>query len=402
VLEHVLRSRLRAARWRRRAVAAGTLAALAFGAAMPPTALAVPRPATQTAATTVVTIGANGAFWATQQLSQTQWSPAVQVSPAGLAPAGAPVSVLRWPDGSLDVQTVGHNGAVLDLRWQDGGWLAIRPVSPPQLAPPGGELTVTGSGSRAYLYLIGTTGRMLVLQLDPNLPLPPEDPLPISAVGLFSPGAPLGASTAPDGSTLVASITTSRAVIAIRCPVPSPMFCGSPGAWRQYEVPGTRPAGGILGSTPVVGGGVATTSSGTDANVVYVGGDGTPRVAPLPPSGVLSNPRPIPSPPAPPAAGLSAATLNGQVAIAYAGTDGAVHALRRTGTSWGSVRLTATGVVAPGSHIGTIWNGGGYQVVIIVVVIIIWWWPLPVPPPDPIGPVAVPGQFIEAGGVAMF
>lgn len=113
-----------------------------------------------------------------------------QVSSPGLASASTTVAAAWDPSGVPGVFFVGVDGGLYSV-WRDGNNWTTYPVSPPDVAPPGGGVAVLFGQDPARAFFAGNDGTLWQVAHRPG-PVPYE-PQAVSAPGAVPPGAQLTA-----------------------------------------------------------------------------------------------------------------------------------------------------------------------------------------------------------------
>jgi hypothetical protein len=113
-------------------------------------------------------VGVDGALYVAWVIGLGAWNEPVRISEFGIAPPGASVATANQTSNQLDVFFIGNNGA-LHVAWASttgsgiNGWNGPIAISPPNVAPPGGNLVAIAQGANQLdVLFIGNNGALHV------------------------------------------------------------------------------------------------------------------------------------------------------------------------------------------------------------------------------------------------
>lgn len=346
-------SSIRAAR--RRSAAIATAGAVTLLGALP---FAQPAQAATGFHRAAYYIGADGSLDVFGSNSDGVWSKAAPVTPAGSAPAGAPVAAVRGPSGRLLAYFVGGDGAVYESCGAVGGSYAA--VTGSGFAPAGSAVSATPAGTRVFLT-VGTSGGFSVAE---------DDDYPTCGTGVRWWGGPrpwwwvvageFATVGYADGEVGVFQAGSDGAVHAI--------WGSAAGQWQQATLTGTGVAapGAGIGATvnSAAGAGIrsaAASPAGTAptpgaTSIFYAGRDGRINVEHPAANGLSDTPAPLPGEPepAPWKAHIAAlTTADGATQAAYIASTGALFVAHTVSGQWQPPKqVSTTGFGTAGGSIG--------------------------------------------------
>jgi hypothetical protein len=296
-------------------------------------------------------IDANGSLDVFGGAAGASWSQATPLTPAKLAPAGAPVAAVRGPSGLLHAYYVGNSGAVYESCGATTG--SYTAVTGSGFAPAGSAISAVLAGG-AVQIVVGTTGGFTagsVSGIDdcgsvPHWwPLPHPWPWPWWKVGGTFTTVGYG-----NGQVGVFQAGNDGAVHAL--------WGSASGQWQEATLSGTGVA--------AVGGGLAavvipSASSPVPGatSVFYAGRDGRVYVEQPALNGASSGPTPQPAAPQNPApfgariGALSAA--DGSTQTAYISVSGALIVTGTVSGKWQTpVQVAGAGFGTAGASVGVL------------------------------------------------
>jgi hypothetical protein len=274
------------------------------------------------------------------------WSDAVQLGPAGLAPAGAPVTATPVQDGSVAAFFAGSNGAVYV---GCPGQSSPAPVTASGVAQPGGAIGAALAGTAVLVAFAGAADGLDVTALISNPCTPPHPPKSVATIldsaSWAATGGQLTVAGLADGEFGVFCFDRTGAGRAL--------WRSAGGTWSESV---TLPAG-----TAAPGGSIAVTpSSGASAlSLFYTGQDGHIYLAyPLAGGGLAASPQPDPetsSATVPANARLAASSGPAGSTVSYVADNGTVTVLpvSAQGNWQDSVLVSGPGFAAAGSPLAS-------------------------------------------------
>jgi hypothetical protein len=309
---------------RRRSAAIATAGAVTLLSVLP---LAQPARAASGFHRAAYFVGADGSLDVFGSNSDGVWSNATHLTPAGSAPAGAPVTAARGPSGQLLAYYVGVDGAVYESCGAVPGSYAA--ITPSGFAPAGSWLSAVPVGRLVHLT-VKTSGGVSTA-LDGGAPgcgngiqgwRPGPHPTWMTAGGDF---ATVGYA---DGEVGIFLAGNDGAVHSL--------WWTAAGVWQEATLSTTAVVvpGGNLGATASPN---ATASTPGATSIFYAGRDGRIVVEHPTPNGLSDRPAELPGDPEPSPwnshiAALSAA--DGTTQIAYISTTGALVVAGTVNGQW--------------------------------------------------------------------
>jgi hypothetical protein len=274
------------------------------------------------------------------------WSDAVQLGPAGLAPAGAPVTATPVQDGSVAAFFAGSNGAVYV---GCPGQSSPAPVTASGVAQPGGAIGAALAGTAVLVAFAGASYGLDVTALISNPCTPPHPPKSVATV-LDS-----ASWTAAGGQLAVAGLTDGEFGVFCfdRTGGGRALWRSATGTWSESV---TLPAG-----TAAPGGSIAVTpsSGASPVTLFYTGQDGRIYLAyPLVGGGLAASPQPDPetsSATVPANARLAASSSPAGTTVSYVADSGTVTVLpvSAQGAWQDPVQVSGSGFAVAGSPLAS-------------------------------------------------
>jgi hypothetical protein len=316
-------------------------------------------------------IGADGGLYVAWVVGTGTWNSPVRISRPNIAPPGASVAVggrasiplAVFPDSpsgtdavlfsaQVNVFFIGNDGA-LYVAWVLGlgQWNDAVPISPPNMAPPGGHVAIGYQTSNQLdVFFVGNNGAIHVAWAA------------TSGSGADGWNGPVGISPpeiVPAGGNMVAN---GQVGVANQLDV---LFVGNNGALNVMWVVGGGTWQGPVGITP---GGIAPPGAGVAASkqtneqtdVFFVANNGALQVSWVVGGGTWQGPVGItPERIAPPGAGLVASfQTSDQLDVFFIANNGALHVswVAGVGTWQGPVGITPEGLAPPGARLAAIFQ----------------------------------------------
>ncbi len=327
---------------------------------------------------TGLVIGADGALYTSIRRTFAStggsiWDRPVPASPQATAPPGAGISAARFPDGNIAAFYVGVDGLLrVSYTTGTGQWQSSTPITVAGEYTPGAQVVTVKSPIGVDTVSVDRHNWIYVTRGDFRIP-------PRLWMGIPAPrdvnvpsGAPLSAQRLPNGELWTTFVDSSGALALLRLT--------SAGTWltpTRLTNPGAAAAGStvkmVLGASSVI--------------IFWI--DTAGFVHKMTPAGPNPGPDQVMTliDPLPVTAGLSPVPLpNGQVALFFAGRNGAVNLLLTSNSAGQSrpIALTQTQIIPPGTKLELALSAGSstgwYDIDGDLCPPPPWPWPGPWPP----------------------